>query len=220
VYTKVTVKEVEVIAMEQIGATKIDSLTSTGYGSRGLYRRYIVIPVLLVFTLLQSACNEGILKDLGLVDSRITEEEASAENYDLKTPGFGIRVAIREDVNGDREGILTLLDERAADFLECQFTTSQVGTQDFRLESGDVVSSLSDLRVFVVPTDFECDAVDTDVCSGIFFPDSDLIVIAEEGIGRCGELPLWKHELGHRYGMALDHSNQGDFEPCIDPPSC
>ena len=182
--------------------------------------RYSTLLTLLICALLYSACGDEI-PAVGTIDSKITEQEAKAQNYNnLMTPGFGIQVAIRDDVSGDTSDLLDLLDDRAAEFLECQFMSFEIGSQPFQIKNGETVSPLSELRAFVVPFNFECDAVDTDVCAGIFFPDSDLIIISKESLGRCGEFPLWKHELGHRYGMALDHRNQGEFEPCIDPPGC
>ncbi len=181
--------------------------------------RYLPLLTLLICTLFYSACGDEV-PAVGTVDPKVTEQEAASQDYNLRTPGFEIQVAIRNDVGGDPQDILDLLDDRTADFLECQFMSFEIGFQDFPIESGEVVPPLSELRAFVVPFTFECDAVDTDVCAGIFFPGSDLIIISEESLGRCGELPLWKHEVGHRYGMALDHRNQEEFEPCIDPPGC
>lgn len=181
--------------------------------------RYLVLSVFALLFL--SACNsDDIISALGLVDSKVTEQEAEEQNYNLRTLGFEMQVAIRDDVDGDPQLILDLLDEMAADFLECQFMSYEIGTRYFRIESGEQVPPLSMLRVFVIPYNFECDAIDKDMCAGMYFPDSDIIVISHTSLGRCGELPLWKHELGHRYGMALDHSNQKEYEPCIDPPDC
>ena len=182
--------------------------------------RYILVS-LIVLPLFFLACNEDILTSSGIVDELITEEEALSQNFNLTTPGYEMQVAIRDDVDGNPEDILDTLDERAADFLECQFMMGPgIGSDDFKIPSGNTVFPLSMLMVFVVPFNFECDAVDKSICAGIYYFGSDLIIIAEEGLGRCGKLPLWKHELGHRYGMAADHNNQDEFEPCIDPPDC
>ncbi|MGE5443003.1 MAG: hypothetical protein ACM3SR_00165, partial [Ignavibacteriales bacterium] len=78
---------------------------------------------------------------------------------------------------GNTDDMLNLLDERAADFLECQFGNSQVGSEEFQIPSGETISPLSALGVFVVPFTFKCntmEAANAD-CGGIFFPDSDLI---------------------------------------------
>ncbi len=185
--------------------------------------RYIILFSLSIFSIFLYSCgvDEFIPNPSGGVDGLITEEEAISQDYDRSTPGYDIQVAIREDVNADVDNILDILDERAADFLECQFMTNpDIGAQEFQIPNGDRVPPLSQLRVFVVPFNFECNAVDKSICSGIYYFGSDLIIIAEEGFARCGTLPLWKHEVGHRYGMTPNHSNQGDFEPCIDPPDC
>src|SRR3972149_4162894 len=122
--------------------------------------RYILVS-LIVLPLFFLACNEDILTSSGIVDELITEEEALSQNFDLPTPVYEMRIAIRDDVD-----------------------------------------------------------VDIGVCSGIYYPSSDLIIIAKESLSPCGILRFWKHELGHRYGMAADHNNQDEFEPCIDPPDC
>ena len=184
--------------------------------------RHIPLVSLIVFIIFLSACGEGLLPtSSGNVDTMITEEDAIAQDYNFRTPGYDMQVAIRDDVDGDINNILDILDERAAVFLECQFMMDQgIGSDNFKIPSGNTVFPLSVLRVFVVPFNFKCDAVDKSICAGIYYFSSDLIIIAEEGLGRCGKLPLWKHELGHRYGMAANHSNQNEFEPCIDPPDC
>ncbi|MCZ6554976.1 MAG: hypothetical protein O6759_02530, partial [Candidatus Dadabacteria bacterium] len=79
---------------------------------------------------------------------------------------------------------------------------------------------LSQLRVYVVPNRFECEAVGLSVCAGIYFFGNDIIVLSEGGFLGCGEFSVWRHELGHRYGMLADHSNQSDFESCIGQDNC
>ncbi|MGQ0793978.1 MAG: hypothetical protein ACT4NX_07850 [Deltaproteobacteria bacterium] len=184
--------------------------------------KYLSLLLLLAFSIMNVNCNEA--RDLALnvidVDSDINEAEANLQDFDSVSPVFGMKVAVRDDVDVSTQEILDALDEMAADILQCQFQSAAVGLDDFSSELSGDVSALSDLRVFVVPVNFGCDAVDRTICAGIFYPSTDLIVIAEGGIGRCGQLPLWKHELGHRYGMTANHSNQSRFEPCIDPPDC
>ena len=154
-------------------------------------------------------------------DDKITEEDALEENYGFKTPVYNISVAIDEDVNLSVDEVLTKIDEEAMDFLDCQFLGGPgIGFEDFTLPDQAVVSPLSDLRIFVVHINFECDAADKSICAGILFSDSDLIVVAEEGFGRCGDLPLLKHELAHRYGLGSDHGNQDEFSRCGDPEDC
>jgi hypothetical protein len=192
--------------------------------------RYIIalLTLLIIITLLLS-CNgsdtlggsDGI-PAVGTVDSEITQQDAEGQDFNLKTPGFGMQVAIRNDVDGNTGDILNLLDERAADFLQCQFGNSQIGSQEFQIQAGEIIPPLSSLRVFVVPFTFRCNTVEdmNADCGGIYFPDPDIIVIAKESLGRCGEFPLFRHELGHRYGMALDHSNISEFQSCIQTPPC
>ena len=183
--------------------------------------RQILLACLIFFPLLFLTCSEDILSSFGTVDTLISEEEALSQNFNRPTLVYGMQVAIRDDVDGDINNILDLLDKRAAGFLECQFMMGpDIGFQTFLIPNVDEVTPLSMLRVFVVPFTFECEALDRDVCAGIFYPSSDLIIIAKESMNPCGILRAWKHEAGHRYGMAADHSNQNEFEPCIDPPDC
>ena len=183
--------------------------------------RQILLACLIVFPIFFLACGDDLIPGSGTVDTLITEKEALSQIFSRPTPVYGMQVAIRDDVDGDINNILELLDKRAADFLECQFMMGAgIGSGDFKIPSGNTVFPLSMLRVFVVPFTFECEALDRDVCTGIFYPSSDLIIIAKESMNPCGILRAWKHEVGHRYGMAADHSNQNEFEPCIDPPDC
>ena len=189
--------------------------------------KYLILLLALLTLTLLFACNgndilgggDGV-PAVGTVGSKITEQDAESQHFNLTTPRFEMQVAIRNDVGENSDDILNLLDEKAADFLQCQFGDPQVGSKEFQIPSGETVPPLSALRVFVVPFTFKCDAEDKDTCAGIFFSDSDIIIIAQTSLGRCGDLPLFEHELGHRYGMAPDHSNISEFQSCIQPPGC
>ena len=177
-----------------------------------------IIAVLILFLF---ACDE--LTDLveGPVDSLIDQDVVESQDFNLRTPVYGMQVAIKNGVDAGIQHILDLLDNRAEQFFNCQFAEgSQVGFEDFMLDNGTVVHPLSELRVYVVPNRFDCDAVGRSVCGGIYFFDIDAIVISEGGFQGCGEFSVWKHELGHRYGMEADHSNISDFKPCINPDKC
>lgn len=179
----------------------------------------------LIFTFyLLTACDslEDVIPETGPADPVITFEEADAQDYDLTTPGYGMKVAIRGDVGGNVETILNRLDNRAADFLDCQFGDSGVGFGDVEIEDGQVIPPLSEHRVFVVPFSFECPGPSPDPCAGVYFrgEGADLTIISKRTIGQCKDFSFFMHELGHRYGMKADHSNRRDFEPCIDPPEC
>lgn len=182
-----------------------------------------IIILLLFFTsFIYLACDAGeVILDSGSPLPLITLDDAESRDYDLRTLEYGIQVSIREDVGGNDEDILDNLDEMATNFLGCQFGEGAgIGFDDFISESGEIIPSLSQLRVFVVPFTFDCEAVGRDTCDGIYYFGPDLIINAREERGTCDNFALWKHELGHRYGMAADHSNQGQFEPCINPPGC
>ncbi len=179
----------------------------------------VILPLLLII-LTQASCNETSSLIKG-PDDKITEQDALAQNYSLTTPFFGIQVSIDENVEKDNTYILNLLDSRIKDFLDCQFFEEhKVGFKDFKLEDGTIVPPLNKLRIYVVPYTFECDAADKNTCGGIYFSSSDIIVVAEQSIGRCEELPLIKHEVAHRYGLKADHSNQEEFSFCSDPENC
>ncbi|MEQ9619345.1 MAG: hypothetical protein RIG61_09250 [Deltaproteobacteria bacterium] len=185
--------------------------------------KYLHLSVfILFFALMFNSCDEtDDIFGSSNVDPLIDGEVAEAQTYDLRTPVYGMQVAIDSRVNSGTQSVLDLLDNRATQFLNCQFMEgAELGFETVMLENGTMVPPLSDLRVYVVPRRFECDAVDRDVCSGIYFFSIDAIVIAEGGFLGCGEFAVWKHELGHRYGMDADHSNQSDFEPCINAQNC
>ena len=154
-------------------------------------------------------------------DSLLSQDEILAQNFNLRTPVYGIAVAIDDDVDLSQDEILMLIDQEIADFFNCQFFEGEdLGLDDFVLEDQTVVTPLSDLRLYIVPFNFECNAQDKSICAGIYFRGSDSMAVAEEGFGRCGDLPLLQHEVAHRYGMLGDHSNQDEFAACSDPEDC
>ncbi len=154
-------------------------------------------------------------------DPLINEQVVESVNYNLTTPVYGVRVAIDNAVSAGTSSILNLIDNQSTSFLNCQFAEgAEIGNMDFELAGGRIVSPLSELRVYVVPREFECDAVGLSVCAGIQFDGLDVIVISEGGFFDCGDFPFLKHELGHRYGMEPDHSNQFLYDACIEPPDC
>jgi hypothetical protein len=178
----------------------------------------VAISALFIFTLFSCDSVEDFFR--GPVDPLIDREVVESQDFNLTTPFYGMQVAIDPRVNAGTEHVLDLLDNRAEEFLNCQFGDSQIGFEDFMLDGGIVVPQLSELRVYVVPNRFECEAVGRDVCGGIYFFDIDAIVISEGGFEGCGEFSVWKHELAHRYGLNADHSNQSDFDACSKPQSC
>ena len=106
--------------------------------------KYLIILTLVSFSLLSLSCDET--QDFfdngpgGGTDPLVDQEIAGAQDYDLTTPVFGMQVAIRGDVGRGANGILDLLDNRAAGFLDCQFEEgSQLGFEDVMLGNGDTV---------------------------------------------------------------------------------
>lgn len=186
--------------------------------------KYIFLIALLIVPLLSLSCNEtdDLFGGGSDPDPLINRAVAEARDYNLTTPVYGMKVSIRDDVGLGVNTILDILDNRAEQFLNCQFEEgSQLGFEDVMLSNGETRSPLSDLRVFVVPNRFECEAADRSVCSGIYFFGNDIIVVSSSRrFSGCPSLPIWKHEVGHRYGMEADHSNLGEFRSCTDENNC
>ena len=186
--------------------------------------KYIFILAIFSFSLITLSCDEtdDLFDDAtGGTDPLINQEMAEARDYNLTTPLYGMQVSVRNDVGLGTNNILEILDGRATAFLDCQFEEgSDIGFEDFMLSNGDTIGPLSELRVFVVPRRFECEAADRDVCTGIYFFGNDIIVVSSGSIGGCPNLAVWKHELGHRYGMEADHSNLDEFRACTDEDNC
>lgn len=183
--------------------------------------RYLLVLSIFIFSLSIISCDTFEDNDPTKVDPLIDREIAEAQDYNLTTPLYGMQVSIDSRVDSGTNSVLNLLDNRATKFLNCQFNEgSQLGFETVELEDGTEVPPLSDLRVYVVPNKFKCEAVGISECAGIYFFGTDLIVLSEGGFLGCGEFSVWRHELGHRYGMAADHSNQSDFRGCIGQDNC
>ncbi len=179
---------------------------------------------LVFFALILAGCDsleDTFEDDVVDPDSLLTIEDINQQNYNLRTPVYNIQVAIDDDVDLPQDEILMLIDQEVADFLNCQFFEGEdIGFDDFMLSNNENITPLSDLRLFIVPFNFECNATGRSICAGIYFSSTDSMAVAEEGFGRCGDLPLLKHEVAHRYGMLGDHSNQDEFAACSDPEDC
>ena len=183
--------------------------------------KYLVIFSILILTAALMSCDAINDNDPTQVDPLINREIAESQNYNLTTPLYGMQVAIDNRVDSGTNSVLNLLDNRATNFLNCQFNEGfQLGFQTVELEDGTNVPPLSALRVYVVPNKFKCEAVGLSECAGIYFFGNDIIVLSEGGFLGCGEFAVWRHEVGHRYGMAADHSNQSDFRGCIGQNNC
>ncbi len=181
--------------------------------------RHLSVALAMLFVLTLVSC-DSVEEFFAPIDPLIDEEDVESQDFNLTTPFYGMQVAIDSRVDAGTERVLDLLDNRAEQFLDCQFGDSQIGFEDFLLDDDVLVPPLEDLRVYVVPNRFECEAVGRDVCGGIYFSDIDAIVLSEGGFEGCGEFSVWKHELAHRYGMEADHSNQPDFRACINTDRC
>lgn len=180
---------------------------------------WISLPLLCLVFLV--SCDEIEDRVRDSADAEVTIEEAESQNYNLTTPYFGIRVSINQSVSTNVEELLDFIDSKIADFLNCQFSQGeQIGFENFELQDGTIIPPLDELRMYIVPKTFECSAVDKDICSGIYFYDEDIVVLAKESFGRCEDYALLQHEVAHRYGLSADHSNQSQFSECSDPRDC
>ena len=177
---------------------------------------------ILVSFLFLASFSCDTLDDTGIdPDPLITGEIADSKTYDLVTPVYGMKVSIDNGVNRSNQDVLDILDRRAEQFFDCQFAEgSQLGFEQVMLSNDTIVSPLSDLRVLVVPIRFKCDVPGASVCNGAYFGGFDIAVVAEGGIPGCEVFLPWKHELGHRYGMDADHTNQSEFRACTGPTNC
>lgn len=180
--------------------------------------------LLLLFILTIAGCDsieDAFEDDVIDPDGLLTIEEINQQNFNLRTPVYDIAVAIDDRVDLPQDELLMLIDQEVEDFFNCQFFEGQdIGFDDFLLSNNELITPMSDLRLYIVPFNFECETIDRSICAGIYNSGSDLMAVAEEGFGRCGDLPLLKHEVAHRYGMLGDHSNQGEFAACSDPENC
>ena len=191
-------------------------------GSFELKKISFLLLVLVIFSIAACDTLEDTFEDEILdPDGLLTLEEINQQNFSLRTPVYNIQVAIDDDVDLPQDEILMLIDAEVSDFLNCQFFEGEdLGFDDFMLSNNEIITPLSDLRLFIVPFNFECSAQGRNICAGIYFSSTDSMAVAEEGFGRCGDLPLLKHEVAHRYGMFGDHSNQDEFAVCSDPEDC
>ncbi|MEM7008723.1 MAG: hypothetical protein AAF462_06250 [Thermodesulfobacteriota bacterium] len=184
--------------------------------------KYLIVFSIFILTATMISCDS--LEDdnpVSPLDPLINQEIAESQDYNLTTPLYGMQVSIDSGVDSGTNSVLNLLDNRATNFFNCQFIEgSELGFQTVELENGTNIPPLSTLRVYVVPNRFECEAVGLSECSGVYFFGNDIIVISEGGFLGCGEFAVWRHELGHRYGMAADHSNQPSFRGCIGQDNC
>ena len=182
--------------------------------------KYLSVLFVSIFILASISCDslDNVEVD---PDPLITAEIADSQNYDLITPVYGMRVSINNGVDRNDQDVLDILDRRATQFLDCQFAEgSQLGFEEVMLANGTIVPPLSDLRVFVVPNRYKCDVPGASVCNGTYFGGVDIVTVAEGGFLGCDVFLPWKHELGHRYGMDANHSNQSDFQACIGDSNC
>ena len=85
--------------------------------------KYLLIFAIISFSFITISCDEtdDLFNDGGGVDPLIDEEVVEARDYNLTTPVYGMQVSVREDVGLSDNNILNILDNRATEFLNCQF---------------------------------------------------------------------------------------------------
>lgn len=103
-----------------------------------LKRLSVTVIAVLMLSLL--ACD--VLTDLveGPVDPLIDQSVVESQDFNLRTPVCGLQVVIKSGVDAGTQHVLALLDNRAEQFLNCQFVGgSQIGFEDFTLDDGTMV---------------------------------------------------------------------------------
>ena len=79
-------------------------------------------------------------------DPLIDEQVAESQDYNFVTTEYGKQVAIDNRVDSGTQSILNLLDNRATQFLNCQFMEgAELGFESVMLEDGTIVPPLSEL---------------------------------------------------------------------------
>ena len=111
---------------------------------------YIKLYILVFTSALIFSCDDVNNVIDPQTDPLIDAETAAAQNYNLTTPFYSMQVAVDSRVDRGDESVLNLLDNRAADFLDCQFPQggAQLGFETVEIEGGEMVPPLSELRVY------------------------------------------------------------------------
>ena len=154
---------------------------------------YCMVAVAIVF-MAALAC--------GSVDKPVPDEEYLLANYRFETPTYHIKVAFRGDVApADVNDLLDKIDTYSLEVGVCLYGVD-VGFLRPRSVFGhttDRIPPLDSMRVFIVPSDFECDLTPNEICAGYYVEGyrkqtGDVIVVSRENFKNN-----YIHELWHRY---------------------
>ncbi|MGH7892077.1 MAG: hypothetical protein ACREN0_07390 [Thermodesulfobacteriota bacterium] len=100
--------------------------------------RQLPITLAAIFIITLVSC-DAVEDFFAPVDPLIDQEVVESQDFNLTTPFYGMQVAIDSRVDANDQHVLDLLDNRAEQFLNCQFGDSQIGFEDFMLDDGTVV---------------------------------------------------------------------------------
>lgn len=118
-----------------------------------------------------------------------------------KTPGYGFRVGIANNLRGETDEILDNVDGQFSQFSQC-----------FRIKDGGAEARR--YMIAVVNGTFRCE-YHHGRCNGEYDSDYGLIIVGYQAFNRRGILPVLKHEWAHVYGILRDdHKNLNDVKYC------
>ncbi len=118
-----------------------------------------------------------------------------------KTPEYGFRVGIVNNLRGETGEILDSVDEQFSGFSQC-----------FRIKDGG--EEAKRYMIAVVNGTFRCE-YHRGRCNGEYDSDYGLIIVSYKAFNRRGILPVLKHEWAHVYGILRnDHGNLKEVRKC------
>jgi hypothetical protein len=118
-----------------------------------------------------------------------------------KTPEYGFRVGIVNNLRGETDEILDNVDAQFSEFSQC-----------FRIK--DRGEEARRYTIAVVNGTFRCE-YHHGRCNGEYDSEYGLIVVSYKAFNRRGVLPVLKHEWAHAYGILRDdHKNLKEVKWC------
>lgn len=158
------------------------------------------IPVLVLIVFAVTGC-----ANMSRFGEIMNPEELSREELlklpAEKTPEYGFRVGIVNNLRGETDGILGNVDEQFSEFSRC-----------FRIKDGG--ADARRYMIAVVNGTFRCE-YHHGRCNGEYDSDYGLIIVSYKAFNRKGILPVLKHEWAHVYGILRDdHENLKEVRRC------
>jgi len=158
------------------------------------------IPALIFFLLIVTGCANMSRFGEIMNPEKLSREELLKLPAE-KTPDYGFRVGIANNLRGETGEILDNVDEQFSEFSQC-----------FRIKDGGAEARR--YMIAVVNGTFRCD-YHHGRCNGEYDSDYGLIILSYKAFNRKGILPVLKHEWAHVYGiLRYDHKNLKDVRQC------